>query len=249
MSHIFNKFAFIICNLLFCINLLGLQIDPLRTMITVDAGKKEVGCITLTNTNNKKSNISVSFENQAIHGDLGKKDWLTSDQNFVVIEPGQQAVLKYEVFISDGVTGELRSRIAFSEVSPDQKEGAVAINTKISVPFFATVKGTEVYDFEVVSFEVKDDAKETANVIIHNRGNVHVRPSGICSISKMGEEKPLQSIQLNKTKYPVFPNEEKEFYMKLNKPLSPGKYTVELQLESITQINHSIRQILEFEVI
>ena len=230
-------------------NLFGLQIDPLRTMIQVEAGRIYNGSITLTNTEDRQVIITVLLANQVLANFQDNNHWLKLEQSRVTIESMQQAVLNYVVLAPEGATGELRSRIAFSEVPSEQEKSMLAINTKISVPFFATVKGTEAYYFEVIDFKLTDTTNQGASVTLRNGGNVHVRPTGTCLIREMGQAEEVISAQLNKSLYPLFPDESKTFQISFDQPLLPGKYVAEIQLESATQACLSIHQVFEFEVI
>jgi P pilus assembly chaperone PapD len=241
-----------LCSLLLLVsNSYALQIDPLRTMIQVEAGKKTTGTITLTNNKEEVINLVVSLRNSTMQNAQSEEvEWLSLETGNLSIESKQQLVLEYHVLIPEGATGECKSRIAFLEVPASSNQGEmVSINTKISVPFFATIKGTEVCDFEVASFEITNDLKDVAALVVENRGNVHVRPSGTCSIKKMGEGQTVQSTRVNKTNYPIFPGEKKEFKVEFDKPLTPGKYVAELQLESSTQVSHATQKSFEFEIV
>lgn len=230
-------------------NLFGLQIDPLRTMIQVEPGRNYNGSVLLTNTEDRPVTITISLANRVLRNFQDNNDWLKLEQNHITIGSMQQAVLNYFVLAPEGATGELRSRIAFSEVPSELEQSMLSINTKISVPFFAAVKGTEEYNFEVTDFKLNDTTNQSASVTLHNGGNMHVRPTGTCLIRQIGQAYAVESVQLNKSQYPLFPDESKPFRINFDQVLSPGKYVAEIQLESVTHTTHSIRQVFEFEVI
>ena len=236
----------------FCAGTLSaLQIEPLRTMIQVDAAQKTRGSITLTNSENQTIRISVSLQNPFLEkAESENHQWIKLDKEILTIEPREQSILNYEVFIPEGITGECSSRIAFTRIPAEDSsgKGMVSINTKVSVPFFATVKGTQVCNFEVKMFKVDNRPATKAEVTISNLGNTHVRPTGTCTIKVFDSDEIVQLADFNHSSYPVFPDKEHTFTIQFEKPLPVGKYTAGFDLESSNYCDFKHQQTIPFEI-
>ena len=131
------------------------------------------------------------------------------------------------------------------EKPANSKEANVAILTKISVPFIVSVKGTEIYDYEIVDFHVDSDS---VDLTVHNKGNVHIRPFGNCYISSLENKKLIQTVKLNHDSRAVLPGVEQQFKVRLKEELVSGQYVGELQIASSPQSKNFISKSFEFEV-
>lgn len=245
-----TKFALAFVLLpVFAVNpLFSLQIDPLRMLIQVSAGQQQTGSITITNSKQTPVNVLISLQNSLLDGDI---EWLSLDKDSVFLEANQKANVNYRVLIPEGIVGECNARIAFLEepVASGEKS-MLSIKTKISIPFFASVKGTEIQELEILSFEMNEGKSDEAKMVIYNKGNVHIRPIGMCFVKASGEhgEQFIQSTQVNHDRYPVQPGEKQTFKLKFSDPLVAGNYTAEFKLKSITQISHTIKDEIKFQV-
>ena len=240
--------AFVLLPVFAVSPLFSLQIDPLRMLIQVSAGQEQTGSITITNSKQTPVNVLISLQNSLLEGDI---EWLSLDKDSVFLEANQKANINYRVLIPEGVVGECNARIAFLE-NPvaSGEQSMLSIKTKISIPFFASVKGTEIQDLEILSFEVNEDKSDEAKIVIHNKGNVHVRPTGMCLVKISGEhgDQLIQSTQVNHDGYPVRPGKKQAFELKFSDPLVAGSYTAEFKLKSITQISHTIKDEIKFQL-
>ncbi len=234
--------------LLFTNCLSALQVSPLRTIAQIEAGQKTEGSITLIN--NKDFPVSIEVESKdLVQNENNDAEWFTLSQDAIFLEPNSDTSLDYKVLLPEGSTGEYKARVAFLE-RPLNSEGEalVSINTKISIPLFFSVKGTEVYDFEVVDFKLDKNSRSEAEMVIINRGNVHVRPIGTCLIKCLNENSVIKSLAVNSDGYPIFPGLEQQFKVKLGASLPTGKYAAELEFKLSNTSEHSIRKSFEFEI-
>ena len=213
-------------------------------MIQVEAGQPFKGSIELVNDKDFPVEVSISIDNNQTQA---AAEWLKFNQAVLQIEPKGRQQLEYEVFIPKGNQGEFSNRISFLEEKVGLSKGTVAINTKVSVPFFALVKETEVYDLQIVSFEMDEGSSKEATVKLQNKGNLHSRPKGTCAIKSLTNPNQVQSIDVNKTGYPVYPGSEKAFKLSFE-ALPPGNYLAEIQLVSSTHQRYSTKKSFEFEI-
>lgn len=226
-------------------NSFSLQVTPLRTIIQVDGGQEVNGSITLVNDKQVPVNVEISLQNKASDEAKVETNWLALSQDVISVEAEQSSLLEYKVSIPKTASGEYYARIAFLEKPVDTKDGGVAILTKISVPFIASVKGTEIYDYEVVDFHIDGSS---VDVTIHNEGNVHIRPFGNCSISSLEDNQVIQTVKLNHDNCAVLPGVEQKFKIRFKEELMSGKYVGELQVALSPQSKDFISKSFEFEI-
>ena len=222
----------------------SLQITPLRTMMQADAGQEINGSITLVNDKRVPVNVEISLQDNSDTGEA-ETDWLSLHQDVIFVEAKQSSSLEYAVSIPKTASGEYYARIAFLEKPANAKEANVAILTKISVPFIVSVKGTEIYDYEIVDFHVGSDS---VDLTVHNKGNVHIRPFGNCYISSLENKKLIQTVKLNHDSRAVLPGVEQQFKVRLKEELVSGQYVGELQVALSPQSKNFISKSFEFEV-
>ena len=212
-----GKLVLALSATLFFTNCLSaLQVSPLRTIAQVEAGQKTTGAITLINDKNFPVNVEIALE-KSVQFENKKNDagWFTLDQDDIIIEPGGNASLEYKVLVPEG-------SVAFLDKPSNPETAAlVSLNTKISIPLFFSVKGTEVYDFEVLDFKLDKNSKSEADVFIFNQGNVHIRPIGTCSIRSIGKDSIIESLIINGDGYPIFPGAKQKFRINLSNLLTP----------------------------
>ena len=232
-----------------CIHLNALQIEPLRTITSVEAGIENKGSIKLTNE--KKIPVSVEIELIDLSKQRGlvEHDWLKLGSFLLELEPGQQMPLEYSIFLPKESSGEYPARIAFTEKpAGTSDQSMIAINTRVSVPFYATIKGTEVYDIRIADFDFDNDSRNEATVTLQNAGNVHVRPVGQCFIKSEENDDLLQSTTINDDGYPIRPESEQKFKVRFNKSFQVGTYVAELEFKPFKGHSESICKTFKFDL-
>ena len=192
-----------------CTYLSALQIEPLRTIVSAVAGTENKGSIKLTNEKTVPVSVEIDLHDLSNKKGLVEHDWLKLGSSSLELKPGQQTSLEYSIFLPEGSAGEYPARIAFTEKPAGAKDpGMIAVNTRVSVPFYATIKGTEIYDIQIADFYFNPDSGNEATVTLQNTGNVHVRPIGQCLVRSEENNDLLQSTAINDDGYPIQPKSE-----------------------------------------
>ena len=202
--------------------LLGLSIDPLRPIFTMPPGKNAIAEIRLTNDKQTSVEVKVSFNDFSRNKETSS-EWVSfsfkdMEENTVVdldaqsiaINPGESKRLLCKVVVPQEATGELRGRLAFTEMPPASASvaGPMAIQTRISIPFSVFIEGTETYDLEIHSIRLNPGKPEYLEVILENKGNVHIRPKGKCTLSRQGEGRVIAKYDINQNGNPIYPGQK-----------------------------------------
>ena len=232
-----------------CFYLDALQIEPLRTIVSVEAGVETKGSIMLTNEKEISVRIEIDLFDLSKQKGLVENNWLELKSSLLELEPGQQIPLEYDISLPKGSSGEYPARIAFTEKPAGAVDhNMIAMNTRISVPFYATIKGTEVYDVQIVDFDFNNGSNNEATVTLQNVGNVHVRPVGQCFIRPENSNDLLQTITINDNGYPIRPKSEQTFKVGVDDSFPAGKYVAELEFKPFKNHSESIRKTFSFDL-
>jgi hypothetical protein len=230
LSRYTTRLLFLLFLLSSSLGLNALRIEPLRTIISTEAGIENKGSITLTNE--KKIPVSVEIELLDISKQKGlvEHDWLKFGHSLLELEPGEQIQLGYSIFLPGGSSGEYPARIAFTERAAGAIDTEmVTINTRVSVPFYATIRGTEIYDIQIDEFYFNGDSRREATVVVQNSGNVHVRPVGRCVVKSEEVDGLMQSVAINGGGYPILPKSKEKFKVRFSKAFPVGAYVAQLE--------------------
>ncbi len=220
--------------LLFCLTstTFGLIINPLRPTITVPPGWSGIVEIRLTNEREIPSAIQISFKDHS-----REKERFNGWINFEPLEklefaPAESKVLRCRVSVPRKASGELNGRLAFTDVPPESTgAGPMAIRTRISIPFSVFIEGTETYAAEIQSIRLKPGDPERIEIVLENKGNVHLRSRGRCTLARKGEDKPVASFNINQIGNPIYPGQKKPLVERITQVLEPGEYTAHVQFD------------------
>lgn len=220
----------------------SLIIDPLRTFHSVAPGEELHGSITLKNPESSTAQFEIQFR------DITSKalrdafpDWIDFEKTLVTLAPNESKAIPYTVRVPEEATGEFAGRVSF--MTPrNSKKGMVKIRSSIAVSIYVKVKGTERYDIEVKVLQIKPNTPLEADIVLLNRGNVHVRPLAKCRIIPEGASTPILSFSANEDRYPIYPGEERSFAGRLETPLAPGLYTARIELSDKQGMSYPIEK-------
>ena len=191
--------------------------------------------MTVTNTENKELEFKLRTENwfEATPGfekekiDVSK--WLKINPLEFELKQNEAKKVNYQVAIPGGAKGELSAMIFIDGKPKATAEATVGINTSIGIPIYVMIKGTEQFEAEVESLEVRNNAPLELYVKIKNSGNVHIRPEGDIAI-KTKAGKKLFSVPLNEYHYPILPDSSRVLEIKSNERLEKGEYTADIKM-------------------
>jgi hypothetical protein len=207
----------------------GLEVSPVREEVTLPPGGTFTGSYKVTNDLGKPATYNVEdrywyFPKE--EENIKLSDWLTVYPSSFTFKPGETVEEKYTIHISTVVSG---MRVAMISFVPSEPENGISL--MISVSLYVTVKGTEKIDWDFSNFRImRWNGDAQLSVDVSDKGNVHIRPSGVIKIS--GKKKTVLTIPEN---LPVYPGKTRQILTHcVDKDAfpKPGKYTIEVSITS-----------------
>jgi len=230
-----KKFLAVI-SFLFCFNFVyaGLSVDPAVTNIAGEPGSGYSGKYAVKNTYDKDINITVEVTKGncfSANKDADINKWLVFEKNKYFIPAGETVEVPYTVKIEDEFKGSISARINFLV---DQEAGQM-ISISISVPIYVTVTGTENIDFVIDSVNLYKSGDNIAyQMVLENKGNVHIRHSGSVEIYTKKKKKQVKIVSIQET-VPTYCEQKREFSERLfsAKDLKKGKYVAVFKVRAL----------------
>lgn len=206
-----------------CLN--ALSVWPVINRVYVEPGQRSKGQITIINT--RPDPVSIRINPTSTHrSKVPFEEWLSFESTRLSIEPKQQALLNYEINLPHGAEGEYFARIEYAE-QVEQASAAMALNTSISLPFYAIVQGTDEYACVLTDFRQDKQEPFTVSVLMRNEGNVHVRPKGKCTLRSLHGG---DIIALTDNSSPVYPGKTMRLRFEFAEVIAPGQYVAEIEV-------------------
>ncbi len=164
--------------------------------------------------------------------DASGQGWFRISSKKIIIPPNGTKKIKYTVVVPAQGLSEYRKYLIFRSGSVNEgKDDGVGFSMRIVSPFYAIVKGSEIIQFEVSDLTIKTVSPVQVDLSVHNAGNIHIRPTGVVTITKKGEATALLSMEVN-TPYPgwpILPGKSFRFSVTDKKSLDAGEYILEAQ--------------------
>lgn len=169
----------------------SLTVSPALIELDAKPGGKGSQAVTITNGGDAPLDLTVAVEPyRSATGDRSAIDWLTVKPATLTIEPGQQG----SVTVTITVPKKLKSGGRYAAVSfttqPKGGGNGAAMAGKIGVPFMIAVKGsgklTEKATLEHFAPVMTPDGRVAFAALIHNTGNLHLRPTGEIQLARAG---------------------------------------------------------------
>lgn len=173
--------------------------------------------------------------------DLGKKyalaSWIRPEKDVFLLEPGEMkkilvTIENREMLSPGGHYGSLTFKTEES-VQEENREDTISVNQLFSSLIFVKKIGGEIYNLELKGSEYKNSLvrfQDTLRVRFQNRGNVHVIPRGMATVSD-----PLGRIVakgiINEESALILPETFRVYPVHLGTltlSLVPGRYTMEI---------------------
>ncbi len=159
----------------------GLQIDPLRRFIELDAGAAHSDSITVTDLTDQPMDVTLGIQSFKLADftyeyvfENPQHNWVAIDQPNVHLEPGQARKVTYTITIpaDAAVGGQYFSILASTKFA----SGAIDTQVQAASVIYATVKGALVQTAELVDASISplsftDHIPYSLDV--RNTGNVH----------------------------------------------------------------------------
>lgn len=222
-----KKFLVPIICLVFFVSLsnAGLLVDPSVTNVKGVVGSGYNGKYLVTNNYDKDIDITVTAtegRSFSANKDIGIDKWLKLEKSKFFIPAGESVEVPYEITICEGLQGSVSSRIEFAI---DKKQGEM-IGVSIIVPIYVVVEGTENIDFDIEKAGLFTSEEYISYMlVIENKGNVHIRHTGLVEIYDKNKKNLIRAIPLQQT-IPTYCEQKGSFSDKLlpKKDLKKGKY-------------------------
>lgn len=207
----------------------GLAVSPARSEITIPAEGEYSGAYSVKNEYDIPMDVSVSFRDWFVSDEnkgISVSQWLTFPTTNYHLAPGETAEVPYSVKAPKKAKGALVGMVSFV---PEEKEpGQVLV--VISVSMYVTVAGTQKLKWELGDLKV-DKAGDGLqfNVLVRNKGNVHVRPKGFIDLYRSG--KPVGKFNFMESR-PVYPGAARSVVAVTPEglPLGPGDYKAKINV-------------------
>ena len=230
---------------------------PLRSILKGAPGETVKGTIYVQNTEDANQEIVLKKGDFRIREDesmqflidkdpnnkWSMQDWLTFDENNIVLEPGERKAVSYTIKIPQDAVSQSYYGVAFiSSKTPDsdlRQERTVGISTNIAHLILLEVTGNLKTDVQLKDFTIdtKQYGEETQEVrfkvLLFNSGNTHTAPMGTITI-KDENDNVIDQIDINKDKFNALPERQKTLVTIWNyKDAKPGVYTAYLDGKTI----------------
>ena len=161
-------------------------------------------------------------------------DWLKLSEEYVEIAPKATEIINYTVSIPENASGEYNAWVVTEETKDQITQGMATFAVRMSVPVYVMVKGTEKYDFDIKKIVIKNNKKPVEmNFMLHNIGNVHIRPTGKIIITGIDSPKKY-ALKFNEIKWGIIPDQQTEYITKFNEEdeLTDGKYKAQINIQA-----------------
>ena len=208
----------------------ALVVSPWRTELSVDPGTQKKGSISLVNESAEAVTYEIAFRDlSARTGEAS--NWIDLDTRTIRLEANGRKAIAYVITIPEEAEGEFSGRLSFAEKGQNQNQASMmSIATRISVPIFAVIRGTERYSVEIVNFRLKPHNLLQAEVVLRNAGNVHIRPRGECEVRLRGHDEVECYFVINEQGFPVYPGQDRVLIGHLPRLLESGTYVAALRV-------------------
>jgi len=173
-------------------------------------------------------NKDGKYEKRPIGGfdySLAKNIRTLKEETF--LEANEMKEIYFTLKVPNDIQGE-KQAIIYIQSIPDlkaKKGRSVIFSTKIAVPVFLKIKGTESIKSKIKNVKVLEPTKkEGLSILLNviNDGNVHIKSSA--SISIVSDDYSLFVGSIKTDSQIVLPNGEKHLKGELNRDITAGKY-------------------------
>ena len=237
IKKIFFIIAMIATLLLYGKDSFALIIGPSRFEVRLPAG--EVADIDYYVQNDTATPVHVTvdaenwFKDIYNYTDLKIGDWIKIDENEFDLKPKEIKKFAVTVRVPKKASGEVAAQIFFaSAISGTAGNAGGAVNARLGAILYVAIKDTEKATVEIKNIDTsnmpqkerKDKKQIRFNVILHNNGNVHIRPAEGNVIVYDDKGRQVVKLQVD-TGSAVMPGQEASYAATWDNPvIAEGKY-------------------------
>ena len=219
----------------------GIGVKPtiIETVVTTDKVIK--GAYKVVNSDPETLHVTVQIEDwlekRTGSSPISIEDWLTVTPMEFDIESQGMREVEYEINVPYGVQGELVAMVFFAAAVPT--EGAFDITSRFGVSIYAAIEDGMELECDIKNITVRRNIikKKEGGIIdrgfifvvdIENKGNVHLRPTGVVEI--LGEYDDKYYVQIERG-FPVYPGKQLDYAIRWDKTdLPPGRYEANVKI-------------------
>jgi len=231
----------------------AITVTPAIRELNLIAGEETTAVVELENDGLEKVELTTEVVNYTAKGESGEPDfdfdsaptgaalWMEVTEGPIIIQPGQktQVAVTFDT-PANAQPGGYYAAVLFNmgDSSATTERRDVTIESKIAVPFLATVKGSYTEGGKIIAFGLEGNKTSyTAGPVVfsplryQNTGDIHLKPTGRVDITDMFG-KTVKSIIINEDLGAVLPNSIRKFEVGSWNNLGSafGKYTATLTL-------------------
>jgi hypothetical protein len=225
---------------------LGVAVAPSSMRFRTNPGNSDTRILTITNDTYKKYRFKITFSDVDMNRegtitgdkttDIGLKNWIVADPNFVEIEPGEKAKINITVNIPNidaanraawcmGIIDEVQEN---TEIAPNENSESLTFGVKPSfgfaVYFYQNPPSVGVSEVEILDFSFSYNEKNKyIHLLVENIGKGIARAKAYVELDELntGYHETLDLQIFN-----VLPSRQREFTFTLPGKMPNGKYSI-----------------------
>ena len=234
----------------------GISVDPTFTEVSLLPCQSEQGTYTVINTGEAPVIVTIEpidwlrqYLQKEHTVDVSK--WLFFEELEFSLEPGAIKKVPYTVTVPPSMHEEQAAQVFFAFRNTGQEQAA--FRTRLGVIFYLSVRGTERIKAKIKSDTIRPEMKENgtydivSHITIQNKGNVHIRPRGVITLTSRREDIGQIAVKLGKG---IYPHHTDTLAVRGEQiTLSPGTYKATVSLDcSMYGIEKHIKKKVYFTI-
>ncbi len=221
----------------------GFSISPPSFEINANPGDKITNSIKIENISERALEINIKPQNFVAYGESGQvsitdtevpasiKDWISTKITSLIVNPHTIALINFEVNVPNVVEpGTHYGALVFSTQLGQNPINGANILQEIGAIILIRIPGDVIENAELIHFSPDQqyfvDPKIKLNTLIKNTGSVHIKPTGLITITDILGNK-IQTIEV--TPRNILPGNNRQFDEEFDFQ-NVGYYKASLQL-------------------
>ena len=216
----------------------GIQVQPIRSYPTLDAGTTLKATLKLKNTTSQPQNISMNVENFLVQNadydyafrDSEETKWITFEESSFELQPSEIKIVNYTIAIPGNASPGGHYFSLLTTVDPKEDEQGVTEIRRVASLVYLEVGGDVVKNVSLKSFEapwLTFDRTVPADVYLANSGNTHVRArvlmQGRSFLEQVSLQSPKEYALIEGT---TLPSTLRKLHSEIKLPNRPGLFRV-----------------------
>jgi hypothetical protein len=173
----------------------ALSVTPTYQVFRLKQGGKTMGQLTITADETTDLIVTPSvkeFYTLAPNKNIKVNDWMQVNAKPFELKKGESRTFTFEIKVPKKAQGELAGVLHFDTKSPI----VGMITLQLSLAVYVAVEGTEKPSMDIDGVSIKVSTNTSVAILVHNKGNIHLRPRGLVQIYDE-KEKLLMNAMIN----------------------------------------------------